>query len=507
MPDAPLYITTPIFYVNAEPHLGHTYVTLLADVLGRFWRQRGRTVFTMTGTDEHGDKIARAAEAAGTTPQTYADRVSGLFRSTWDAAGLRYDHFIRTTDPYHVALVREVLAEIHARGDIYFDSYAGLYCFGCEQFYQERDLDGGLCPDHRQPPTEIAEENYFFRMSAYQDRLRALLEAQPDLIQPAGYRNEVLGMLREPIGDLCISRPKSRLEWGIELPFDDRYVTYVWFDALLNYVSGIEHVGRPELWPHANHLIGKDILKTHAVFWPTMLMAAGRPVFHRLWVHGHWKMHTDKMSKSLGNVVRPLDVMERYGHDVFRYYLLREMAFGQDAEWSEELLVTRLNADLANGLGNLVSRVLAMQQRYFEGTLQPLAPTGDDLALRAAFADAADLVRQHVEQLAFHRALEAVWKALDHANKYVVEQAPFKLARDPASRPRVGAILHELTEAVRVTAQLVAPFLPETAERIAGMLGLPTTRLADLAAPWGEAFAPGHGTKAPEPLFPRVETP
>jgi methionyl-tRNA synthetase len=507
MPDAPLYITTPIFYVNAEPHLGHTYVTLLADVLGRFWRQRGRTVFTMTGTDEHGDKIARAAEAAGTTPQAYADRVSGLFRSTWDAAGLRYDHSIRTTDAHHVALVREVLAEIHARGDIYFDSYAGLYCFGCEQFYQERDLDGGLCPDHRQPPTEIAEENYFFRMGAYQDRLRALLEAQPDLIQPAGYRNEVLGMLREPIGDLCISRPKSRLEWGIELPFDDRYVTYVWFDALLNYVSGLEHVGRPELWPHANHLIGKDILKTHAVFWPTMLMAANRPVFHRLWVHGHWKMHTDKMSKSLGNVVRPLDVMERYGGDVFRYYLLREMAFGQDAEWSEELLVTRLNADLANGLGNLVSRVLAMQQRYFDGTLQPLAPTSDDLALRAAFADAADLVRQHVEQLAFHRALEAVWRALDHANKYVVEQAPFKLAKDPASRPRVGAILHELTEAVRVTAQLVAPFLPETAERIAGMLGLPPTQLVDLATPWGEAFAPGHGTKAPEPLFPRVETP
>jgi methionyl-tRNA synthetase len=401
--------------------------------------------------------------------------------------------------------VRALLADIPARAHTPHDSHAAHYRSPCEHFSPEPQLDDALCHYHRQAPTEIAEENYFFHMSAYQDRLRALLEEQPDLIQPAGYRNEVLGMLREPIGDLCISRPKSRLEWGIELPFDDRYVTYVWFDALLNYVSGLEHVGRPELWPHANHLIGKDILKTHAVFWPTMLMAAGRPVFHRLWVHGHWKMHTDKMSKSLGNVVRPLDVMGRYGGDAFRYYLLREMAFGQDAEWSEDLLVTRLNADLANGLGNLVSRVLAMAQRYFDGTVQPLAPTDADLALRAAFVDAAQAMQQHMEQLAFHRALEALWRALDHANKYVVEQAPFKLAKDPATRPRVGAILHELIEAVRVTAQLVAPFLPETAERIRGMLGLDAMPQADLALPWGEAFASGHTTQAPEPLFPRID--
>jgi methionyl-tRNA synthetase len=507
MPPESLYFTTPLFYVNAEPHLGHTYVTLIADVLGRFWRARGHPVFVLTGTDEHGDKIAQAAAALGVTPREHADRVSALFRATWDAAGLRYDHFIRTTDPYHVAFVRKILAHIHARGDVYFGSYRGLYCFGCERFYQERELTDGVCPDHRTRPTEIAEENYFFRMSAYQERLRAALEAEPERIVPDGYRREVLALLREPIGDLCISRPKSRLQWGIELPFDDRYVTYVWFDALLNYVSALDHLGRMELWPAAHHLIGKDILKAHAVFWPTMLMAAELPLYRRLCVHGHWQMDQGKMSKSRGNVVRPLEMKVRYGMDAFRYYLLREMAFGQDAEFSEEALVTRLNADLANGLGNLASRVLAMQQRYFQGVIQPLAPEAADLALRAAFVEARRELDNHVQQLAFHRGLESVWRALDHANKYVVDTAPFTLAKDRARLPRVGAILHELCEALRTSAQLLAPFLPETAERLARLLDLAPERWAQLDLPWGEAFPPGHRTAPPEPLFPRVEGP
>ena len=505
MATEPLYFTTPLFYVNAEPHLGHTYVTLVGDVLARFWRARGRTVLTLTGTDEHGDKIAQAAAAAGVEPKAHADRVSGLFRSTWEAVGFRYDHFIRTTDAYHVAFVRSVLADIHARGDIYFGSYRGLYCFGCERFYQERELVDGVCPDHRVVPTVIAEENYFFRMSAYQERLRATLEARPALIVPEGYRNEVLALLREPIGDLCISRPKSRLAWGIELPFDERYVTYVWFDALLNYVSALDHLGRMELWPAAHHLIGKDILKPHAVFWPTILMAAGLPLFQRLCVHGHWQMQQGKMSKSVGNVVRPLDMKARYGMDAFRYYLLREMAFGQDAEFSETALVQRLNGDLANGLGNLASRVLAMQQRYFAGVLRPLAPEAPDERLRAAFAEARRELDAHVADLAFHRALEALFRALDHANKYVVETAPFTLAKDEARLPRVGAILHELCEALRVTAQLVEPFLPETASRLAGLLGFPPARLGELHLPWGTAFPAGHATRPPEPLFPRVE--
>src|SRR5262245_342283 len=503
----PLYLTTPIYYANAPPHLGHTYTTVVADVLARFWRARGRRVFRVTGTDEHGDKIAEAAARAGLEPKAFVDGISAAFRATWDAAGLACEAFVRTTDAYHVEFVQRVLRDIHAKGDIYFGSYRGLYCYGCERFYQERELVDGLCPDHRVAPAEIAEDNYFFRMQAYQERLRELIETRPDLITPEGYRREVVALLREPIGDLCISRPKSRLTWGITLPFDDRYVTYVWFDALLSYVSPLEHLGlRAELWPHAHHLIGKDIVKPHAVYWPTMLMAAGLPLFRRLWVHGYLQMPTGKMSKSLGNVVRPLDMKARYGMDAVRYYLLRDMAFGQDAEFSEATFVARLNGDLANGLGNLASRVLRMQQSYFEGLVQPRAPEPVDEALREAFSLARRELDRHLAELAFHRGLEALWRAFDHANRYVTETAPFTLAKDPARRPRVGAILHELCEALRVAAQLVEPFLPESAGRLWTMLGLPAERLAALDTPWGGAFAPGHRTLAPEPLFPRVET-
>src|SRR5213080_4982840 len=304
MPSEPLYLTTPLFYVNAEPHLGHFYVTLVGDVLARFWRARGRTVFTLTGTDEHGDKVAQAAAAAGVTPQAHADRVSTLFRSTWEEAGLRYDHFIRTTDAYHVRYVQQILAQVHARGDIYFGSYRGLYCFGCERFYQERELVDGVCPDHRVAPTEIAEENYFFRMGAYQARLQEALEAQPDLIVPDGYRREVLALLREPIGDLCISRPKSRLDWGIELPFDDKYVTYVWFDAFWAYLSELPDTSDDalkQILPVTEHFIGKDILKTHAVYWPAMLMVAELPLYRHLNVHGWMNFRGSRMSKSSGN--------------------------------------------------------------------------------------------------------------------------------------------------------------------------------------------------------------
>ncbi len=507
MPDtAPLYLTTPIFYANAEPHIGHTSTMVVADTLARFWRARGRRVFVVTGTDEHGDKIAQAAAKHGTTPREWVDRMSATWQATWRQVGLGYDHFVRTTDASHVAVVQRILGEIHARGDIRFDRYTGLYCYGCERFYQERELDGGVCPDHRTPPVEIAEENYFFRMERYQERLLRLLEERPELVVPDGYRREVLALLREPIGDLCISRPKTRLTWGIELPFDDRYVTYVWFDALLSYVSALHAAGVPELWDVAHHLIAKDIVKPHAIYWPTMLMAAGLPLYRQLHVHGYWQMHGGKISKSLGNVVSPLDVQERYGMDALRYYLLRDKAYAGDADFTEEGLVARLNADLANGLGNLASRVLAMQQRYFQGAVQPAAPEPVDEALRRAFADARPELESHVADFAFHRALEALWRALDHANKYVTETAPFSLAKDPARRPRVGAILHELCETLRVTAQLVEPFMPETARKLATQLGFPESVLGTLDLPWGAGFPSGHRTLAPSPLFPRVES-
>jgi methionyl-tRNA synthetase len=314
-------------------------------------------------------------------------------------------------------------------------------------------------------------------------------------------------MLREPIGDLCISRPKSRLEWGIEMPFDAGYVTYVWFDALLNYVSGLEARGRrEELWPVASHFIGKDILKTHAVFWPTMLIAAGYPLYAHLNVHGFWTSGGQKMSKSLGNVVKPLELRDTYGMDAVRYFLLREMAFGNDADFTEEALITRINADLANGLGNLASRTLAMTHKYFAGAVQPLEPRLEaDVALEAAFANARVELDAHVVALAFHRGLEALWRALDAANKYIVATAPFTLAKDPAQVSRVGAILHNCLEALRVTAQLVAPFMPETALRLRDALGLDDARFADLGMPWGAALPDGHRVGQPVALFPRID--
>jgi methionyl-tRNA synthetase len=398
---------------------------------------------------------------------------------------------------------------VHEAGDIYFGSYGGLYCTGCERFYTEKELVDGRCPDHRTIPQWIEEENYFFRMGRYQERLLAELEARPHLIRPERYRNEVLAMLREPLEDLCISRPKARLTWGIELPFDDRFVTYVWFDALINYVTAVRELG-PErfdaLWPAAEHFIAKDILKPHGVYWPTMLMAAGLPLYRALNVHGYWTVNGDKMSKSRGNVVRPLDMKDRYGMDAFRYGLLRESVFGLDADFREDALRTRINADLANNLGNLVSRTLSMQQRYFAGAVQPRAePRPEDDALAAAFADAAREVDVQVADLMLSRALEAIWRATDRANKYVVETAPFTLAKDQAALPRVGTILHNLLEALRAAAQLVAPFLPTTAERLRDLLGLPVDALQLPGPAWGDGFAPGHVTRPPVALFPRID--
>ncbi len=505
-----IYFTTPIYYVNAEPHLGHTYTTVVADTLARFHRSMGREVFFLTGTDEHGDKIAQAADLKGIDPKEYADHISGIFRSTWETCGISNDHFIRTTDDYHRNFVQEVLQKVYDSGDIYFGEYGGKYCTGCERFYADRELVDGKCPDHETEPEWIKEENYFFRMGNYQEALLRHIEDNPDFISPVGYKNEVLGLLREPLEDLCISRPKSRLSWGIELPFDSNYVCYVWFDALLNYLSGLTHVKGPaygEFWAHSHHLIAKDIVKPHAVFWPTILLAAGFPLYDKLHVHGYWNMGESKMSKSLGNVIRPLEMRERFGLDGFRYFLLRDMAFGMDSSFTEDAFITRFNADLSNGLGNLASRVLAMQNKYFEGRLAPmLGPLeGGDLALREAFTTAEEKSKAHLEGLAFHLALEDIWKALAACDKYVVETAPFKLWKDESQRARVGEILHILCDALRHAARLIEPFMPETAQRLAEMLDTDPGCLAEPAPVWGETFSPGHEVAKPQTLFPRIE--
>jgi methionyl-tRNA synthetase len=503
-----IYLTTPLYYVNAEPHLGHTYTTIAADAAARYWRSRGVDTFLLTGTDEHGDKIAEAAAAAGETPKAFADRISAVFRSTWDACGISYDHFIRTTDEHHQRYVQEVLARVHAGGDIYFGEYAGLYCTGCERFYTEKELVDGKCPDHKTPPKLVKEENYFFRMSRYQQRLIAHVEANPDWIRPERYRNEILGFLREPLQDLSISRPKSRLTWGIELPFDRNFVTYVWFDALLNYASAAALRGPQffaDFWPTAEHYIGKDILKPHGVYWPTMLMAAGLPLYRHLNVHGYWTVEGEKMSKSLGNVIAPLPMIAKYGNDAFRYFLLRESVFGLDADFREEALVNRYNGDLANNLGNLVSRGLSMLQRYFAGVLPPRSvPLPIDRELEEAFAAAEREIDAHMSSLAFNRALEALLRATDRANKYIAETAPFTLAKQPGEMPRVGTILRNVAEALLRTARLAAAFLPQSSSRIFAMLDVPGASHGPLAA-WGEGLADGHRVKPPVVLFPRIE--
>jgi methionyl-tRNA synthetase len=504
-----IYITTPLYYANAEPHLGSAYTMVITDTLARYYRSLGYETFYLTGTDEHGDKIAQAAAEAKLPPKEFTDRVSAAFRRIWDECAITYDHFIRTTDGYHVRFVQEILSRVNESGDVYFGKYAGLYCVGCERFLTEKELRDGKCPDHLIEPKLIEEENYFFRMGKYQNRLRQHIEDHADFIRPDGYRKEVLAMLREPIGDLCISRPKNRLTWGIEMPFDARYVTYVWFDALINYVSGLKHQGEEffeKFWPETQHFIGKDIVKPHGVFWPTMLMAAGLPLYKHLNVHGFWTVEGQKMSKSLGNTVAPLDVRARFGMDAFRYFLLRESVFGQDPDYRNDSLITRYNTDLANNLGNLISRVLAMQERYFAGQVQPLTATwaAEDVALRDRFLEAEKELHGFMKDLQFHRALEALWSALDYANRYVVQTAPFTMIKDAAKAPRVGEVLHHLLEVLRTLARLLAPFLPDTANELRALLGI-TDDVRRLNASWGQGYPSGHRVNAAKVLFPRVE--
>jgi len=509
-----VYFTTPIYYINAEPHIGHLYTTALADTLKRYHRLMGDDVYFLTGTDEHGEKIAEAAEKEGVKTKDFADRIAGIFRDTWSEIGFDNDDFIRTTDPRHVSYVRSILQRVHDSGDIYFDEYTGLYCVGCERYLTQTELVDGKCPDHGVEPREVKESNYFFKMGKYRDALVEHIEKNPEWIRPERFRNEVLSFLKQPLEDLCISRPKTRLTWGIELPFDDKFVTYVWFDALLNYVSALKEPASGEdisgrYWGSCNHLIAKDILKTHAIYWPTMLMAAGIDLPARIDVHGYWLFGDSKMSKSLGNVVRPLTFDRQFGIENLRYFFFREMKFGTDSSFNYDLFVERYNSDLANGLGNLLSRTASILKKNMGGKLpDPQDPTDAEKAIIDQAGKLLETYPASFEERRFHAAIEDIRALLAAADRYINEMAPWKLARDEDRKEDLARVLRTALEVVRISAVLLSPIMPVKCRQILDYLG--DDRPLDGSVPfeglagWG-GLGVGHELDDVPRLFPRID--
>lgn len=494
------YLTTPIYYVNAAPHLGTAYTTIAADTIRNFKRMQGYYAVLTTGSDEHGQNVERAARAAGMSPYDYATLIQEEFRRQWERLGLHIDRFERTSDPKHHRAVIDLFERCRKNGYIYKGAYTGQYCFRCELYVGEAE-PGALCPDCRRPTETVTEENYFFRLSAFQDRLLELYRTQPDFIRPEFRRNEVVAFVSQGLNDLSITR--TNIQWGIPAPVEGHHVFYVWFDALIAYMSAVEG---EDLWPADLHLIGKDILRFHAVYWPAFLMAAEMPLPKQIFAHGWILVEQDKMSKSRGNIVRPDPIRQVLGVDGLRYFLLREITFGQDGSFSYDALVTRYNADLANGLGNLASRTLTMIRQYADGAIPEGRPGSQALAEVAT--ETIQNALTAFDNFEFSRGLEAIWAMFSAADKYLVERAPWTLARsqDPAARGQLAETLYTVAEILRVAAVLLAPVMPTSAAalwRQLGMTGdLEAMRFDDLA--WG-GLQPGQRIGEVQPLFPRVE--
>lgn len=517
--DNTFYITTPIYYVNDVPHIGHAYTTVAADVLARYWRLRGREVFFLTGLDEHGQKVQQAAAKAGTDPQAHCDKLAPQFENLWKKLNISNNAFIRTTDPQHKAVVQRYLQQLYDKNLIYKDSYTGWYCTFDERFWTEKDVEAGLCPDCKRPVEQLSEHNYFFKMGQYQEQLLDHIRKHPTFIKPESRRNEVLGFLHtQKLSDLSISRPKSRLSWGVELPFDRDYVTYVWFDALVNYVSALEYLPRENpvgdrFWPADVHLVGKDILTTHAVYWSAMLMALNLPLPKTIFAHGWWTVDGEKMSKSRGNVVDPNKMVDQFGVDAFRYFLLREVPFGQDGDFSESSIIARINSELANDLGNLLSRTLTLIERFTQGKIpQPNTPDlPEEIEVKKIAIGLFTCVEDAFNNLEFHRALSEIWRLVRQTNLFLEQMAPWGLAKKEREKDKLATVLYTAAEALRHIARYLYPFMPGAAETIYRQLGLgslPSDALQDGSASerWGGNLPSEGLINKARSLFPRIET-
>jgi len=500
------YITTPIYYPSADLHIGHTYCTVMADAMARFKRATGYDVRFLTGTDEHGQKIQNVAEKNGVTPQQYVDDVVGRIRKLWDTMEISYDDFIRTTEDRHVQRVQQIFMKMYEKGDIYKSEYEGLYCTPCESFWTETQAVDGKCPDCGRPVEKAKEEAYFFRMSKYQDRLLDLLENNPEFLQPEARRNEMINFIKQGLDDLCISR--STFDWGIPVPVDEKHVIYVWLDALTNYITALGYPETEDMmenyWP-AIHLVGKEIVRFHSIIWPAMLMSLELPLPKHVLGHGWILLEGGKMSKSRGNVVDPVRLIDRYGIDALKYFLLREYAFGQDGLYTNEVMLNRLNYDLANDLGNLVSRTVAMIEKYNGGTVpSPKAEGEPDADLKEMGMSTAGRVEKYMDKFSFNLALEEIWKFIRRTNKYIDETSPWVLAKDEALKDRLDTVMFNLAEAIRIISVLINPFLHHTSVKIREQLGI-----AEESVEWADTerfdMMAGKVVKRGEAIFPRLD--